>query len=102
MTTEPKESEIQKAILEYLKLKGYFCWRNNSGAFKTERGGFYRMGIKGAPDIFLIKEGRFIGLEVKTRLGTLSEAQEAFKVALEAAGGTYLIVRSLDDVTPIL
>jgi len=34
------EAAIQAAILDYLRLKGRFFWRNNSGAFKTERGGF--------------------------------------------------------------
>jgi len=95
-----KESDIQKAILEYLKLKSHFCWRNNSGAFKTERGGFYRMGTPGAPDIFLVKRpvGTFVGIEVKTLKGVLSEPQRAFSRELEAHGGIYLVARSVDDV----
>jgi hypothetical protein len=35
-----KEAAIQTAILDNLRLEGRFFWRNESGAFKTERGGF--------------------------------------------------------------
>jgi hypothetical protein len=60
-----KETEIQAAILAYLRLKGHFFWRSNSGAFKTERGGFYRVGTPGAPDI-IGSSMKFVGLEVKS------------------------------------
>ena len=49
-----------------LRLKGRFFWRNNSGAFKTERGGFYRIGTPGAPDIIGCFHGKFVALELKT------------------------------------
>ena len=32
------ESDTQRAILDYLTLRKHFCWRNNSGAFKTVNG----------------------------------------------------------------
>jgi hypothetical protein len=61
-----KETAIQAAIIDYPRLKGRFFWRNNSGAFKTERDGFYRVGTPGAPDVIGCFQGRFIGLEVKS------------------------------------
>jgi hypothetical protein len=79
-----KETEIQAAILEYLRLKGHCFWRNNSGAFRTERGGFYRVGTPGAPDINGCVDGKFVGLEVKTAKGKLSDEQEAFARSLRA------------------
>jgi hypothetical protein len=96
-----KETEIQAAILDYLRLKGRFFWRNNSGAFKTERGGFYRVGLAGSPDIIGCVDGKFIGLEVKTEKGKLSEHQEQFADALRAQGGLYFTVRSIDDVVEL-
>ena len=93
-----REAEIQAAILDYLRLKGRFFWRNNSGAFKTERGGFYRVGTPGAPDIIGCVDGTFFGLEVKTPKAKLSDAQQAFAHLLRAHGGRYETVRSLDDV----
>lgn len=97
-TYSVKETEIQAAILDYLRLKGHFFWRNNSGAFKTERGGFYRVGTPGAPDIIGCVNGKFVGLEVKTTKGRLSDDQEAFAHLLRGVGGQYHVVRSIDDV----
>ena len=93
-----RETEIQGAILNYLRLKGRFFWRNNSGAFKTERGGLDRVGTPGAPDIIGCVDGKFVGLEVETAKGKLSDEQEAFAHALRAFGGKYHVVRSIDDV----
>ena len=93
-----REAELQSAILHYLRLKGHFFWRNNSGAFKTERGGFYRVGTAGAPDIIGCVEGKFVGLEVKTGTGKLNDMQQEFCRALQAVGGCYHVVRSIDDV----
>ena len=54
--------------------------------------------LKGVPDIIVIKDGRFIGIEVKTDKGRLSEHQLDFKWRCERHGGTYLVARSIDDV----
>ncbi len=93
-----KEADIQAAILDYLRLRGRFFWRNNSGAFKTERGGFYRVGMPGGPDLIGCVDGKFVGMEVKTEKGRLSDAQEAFAASLRAEGGAYHVVRSIDEV----
>ena len=92
------EADTQRAILDYLALKKRFCWRNNSGAFKTDRGGFYRMGTPGAPDIICVIEGQFVDIEVKDEKGKLNPNQVAFKERLEAAGGKYMVARSVTDV----
>lgn len=92
------EIATQKAILDYLQLKRHFCWRNNSGAFKTERGSFYRVGTPGAPDIICCIAGQFVDLEVKSETGGQSATQKHFEKSLAAAGGRYHIVRCLDDV----
>ena len=92
------KADTQRAILDYLALKKHFCWRNNGGAFKTDRGGFYRVGTPGAPDIICVIEGQFVGIEVKDEKGKLNPNQVAFKERLEAAGGKYVVARSVDDV----
>ena len=83
-----ERGDTQRAILDYLALKKRFCWRNNSGAFKTDRGGFYRMETPGAPDIICAIEGQFVGIEVKGEQGKRNRNQVAFKEQLEAAGGS--------------
>ena len=97
----PKESEIQKAILEWLAWKHVFHWRNNSGAMLSEYKGktrFMRFGKVGSPDIFAMKDGTCYGIEVKRPGGSQSEAQQEFQGEFEAAGGIYILAFSIDDV----
>lgn len=97
------ESQIQKAILDYLGYqRGIYFFRAGSGAVKTDTGRYFKTGKKGLPDIVVCKDGKFIGLEVKTPKGRVSEAQEQAKADIELAGGSYFIVRSIDDVINIL
>ncbi len=58
----PKESEIQKAILDYLTLRRVFHYRNNSGAFVDSNKHFYRFGALASPDIICIVKGQYVGL----------------------------------------
>lgn len=96
-----KEADIQRTIIEYLKYKRLFWWRNNSGALKTEHGGFIRFGATGSPDIFIVKDGKIYGLEVKAEKGKQSDNQLLFQQGFEKAGGLYFVVRSLKDVADI-
>ncbi len=83
------EKAIVNSIMRYLKtLEGCF-------AFK-EHGGFY--GTAGIPDIICSYKGRFIAFEVKTEKGRATELQEATIKKINKAGGTALIVRSVQDV----
>jgi hypothetical protein len=93
-----KESEIQKQILDYLALKRIFHYRQNSGAFDNGKGGFYRFGVLGAPDIICVIKGQYVGIEVKAPKGKQSDHQKGFQQALEAAGGRYVLAYSLEDV----
>lgn len=92
------EKDTQRAILDYLALRGICHYRQNSGAYRTEHGGFVRFGSKGAPDIVCVIQGRYIGIEVKDIKGRLNENQQAFKESLEGAGGIYLVARDIDLV----
>lgn len=92
------EKETQAAILGYLEARRIFHYRQNSGAYKTQAGGFVRYGSPGAPDIVCVFNGGYIGIEVKDKKGKMNENQEAFAKALTDAGGVYLVARSIDDV----
>ena len=76
------EKDTQKSVLDFLRLKGIFHFRQNSGAFKTERGGFYRMGKSGAPDIVAVVNicyiGVYVALEIKDISGKLNDNQIKF------------------------
>ena len=54
--------------------------------------------MKGLHDIIIIKQGQFVGLEMK-RPGTYqSPEQKAFERELMDVGGQYAAARSIDDV----
>lgn len=95
---KPKESEIQRAILDYLELRGIFHYRNNSGAFKRDDGHFYRFGAKGSPDIVCVVNGQYVGIEVKAPGGKQSEHQKEFQRRLKEAGGRYILAFTVDDL----
>ena len=88
-----KESAIVKNILKYLKtLPECFAWK--------EHGGLY--GTAGIPDIIACVGGKFYGFEVKTERGKTTSLQEATITKINAAGGTAVVVRSVEDVKKIL
>lgn len=94
------EKEIQLAICNYLEYKRYFFWRQNTTPI-WEKDRFRSMpkySMNGVPDIILIKDGIFWGLEVKQPKGKQSENQKIFEYKTKKAGGKYNIVTSLDDI----
>jgi hypothetical protein len=98
-----KESDVQRAILDYLALRRIFHYRNNSGAFAipasaTHQRRFFRAGVVGAPDIVCVIDGQYVGIEVKAPKGRQSEHQKEFQRQLESAGGRYILAHSMDDV----
>lgn len=96
------EKDIQKQILDYLKIKRVFHWRNNVGAGKLQGGRFVQFGVAGAPDVFAIKHGVCYGLEVKRPGKKQSPLQKEFGDKMTEAGAKYMVVTSLDDVMAVL
>ena len=88
-----KESDTVKAIMKFLKtVPRCFAWK--------EHGGMY--GTAGIPDIIACIDGKFYGFEVKTDVGKPTKLQEATIRKINRAGGTAVIVRSVDDVKSTL
>ena len=83
-----QETDLKKLIKDYLDIKGFFHWYNLQGL------GAY----KGAPDMFAIRNGQVFALEIKKKEGVLSKFQERFKENYEGKGGTYVVVRGLEDL----
>jgi Holliday junction resolvase len=83
------EKDIVKAIMNYLRTVPR-CF-----AFKVH-GGMY--GTAGIPDIIACVDGRYFAFEVKTAAGRATALQEATIRKILAAGGTALVVRSVDEV----
>ena len=94
------ETQLVKACLELLNYKKIMAWRNNTGAFRTERGGFYRMGLLGSGDIFavMLPNGTLLAIECKVGRGVQSPSQCKFQATLEANKGIYWLIRSVDEL----
>lgn len=98
------EKDIQKAICEYLAYKKHFFWRQNTMPVVKPDGSFRAMpkySTRGVPDIIVIKDGKFIGLEVKQPKGKLGESQVEFFRRCTLAGGEYYVVTSVDEVIKV-
>jgi len=105
-----KETEIQRAILDYLMYKGILCWRNQSIPVPIRRGreivGLRRADphTVGQPDIMALVRpknalyGVLVGIEVKGAKGRLSPEQEAWRDKIVKAGGVWILARSIEDV----
>ena len=101
MTT--KENQVEKSIGQWLQVYKFFFWKTTSNGFfdtKTKR---FRKHVSpfvknGAPDFIVVHQGYFIGIEVKSPVGRMSESQKEFMHDLRKAGGIYILARSIDDV----
>ena len=70
----------------------------NSGAFRIGKR-FVRFGWKGCPDVLgQLKDGRLLGVEVKTAKGKLRPEQTVFLERIRCAGGVAFMARDCRDV----
>lgn len=102
------EDAIQKAIVGFLSAvlpNGYRCFAIPNGARRTASGRPANAvpGLTpGVPDLAIVG-GRFVWfVEVKSKRGVVSEAQEAFHAWCAANGTPYCVARSVDDVRAAL
>lgn len=107
LPTKTKESSIQTAIEKYLQLlenTGRIVYvKNNSGAFMSPRGHFFRFGKAGSPDFFVFaKNGSCFHLEVKNEKGKQSDLQKEYQARIEKLNHKYFVVRDITDVETIL
>ncbi len=98
-----KESDVQKQILDYLKLKRVLCFKHrNVGIFKKATNQYIPLafGERGISDILgCLPDGRFLAIEVKNgKDGKPTEDQLEFLKQVMKRGGIGFIARSLDDV----
>lgn len=87
---QPKitESDIQAAIKEYLQWHGWMVVKIHQSL------GSY----KGIADLYALKDGVHVWIEVKMPKGRLSEHQEKFRQDVISHGGAYIVARSIEDV----
>jgi hypothetical protein len=102
------ESEVQKACLEWLVMKGIPAWRqSNHGVYNQATGKYFFHGLRGVADILGIipphlsekRAGAFLAVEVKRGSGgKLSDDQEKFLDMIAANGGIACCVHSVEEL----
>lgn len=98
------EEALQRAITDYLdaSLPSSAWWcaiPNGGGRSKAEAGILKATGVKaGAPDLIIVWDGIFFGIELKAPSGRLSDNQKAACDMIVRAGGFYTVIRSLDEL----
>lgn len=97
-----KESQIQKQILDYLRLRGCLVFKHrNVGIWKQKTNSYIPLsyGEKGISDIIgLTNKGRFLALEVKRKGNKPTQEQLDFIARVKQKKGIGAVVYSLDDV----
>jgi hypothetical protein len=107
---EPSEADILRAIMALLKHHPRVaqCWRQNSGTFaERNRDGSTRYiranTARGMSDIMgVLKDGRTLAIEVKSRTGRMRPGQEEFLATIRLAGGVAGVCRSVEDAVALL
>lgn len=101
------EKHIEKAILEFLRVKGIFCWKQNTVGVYDAAKGIYRAPmspfiIKGVADILAVqpKTGRLIAIECKMpeRRNNLTQYQTEFLKNINESGGIAFVATGVSDV----
>lgn len=104
---KPLEKEIQSLLLQYLKLHGVLCWRQNQGAMSGEYHGKRRFlrfaSMPGISDILaVLPGGTFLAVEVKREGNKPTPEQTAFLDRVRLSGGVAGVCRSLADLEQLL
>jgi hypothetical protein len=98
---------LVREALQELALRGYTAWPNQTGAMKTDSGGFLKFGKVGSADIFCIlpiqvgdkKLGIHAEFEAKTGTGRQSKNQKLHQeFVVERNGGIYILFRSVPEL----
>lgn len=87
-----KEKTIENAIKKYLASKGAYFVKHHATKFSKV----------GVPDILCCWRGKFVGIEVKSPIGKLTDLQVYNLEHIKSSGGISIIARSLNDVEEVL
>lgn len=96
------ENNVLQAVGEYLTRKKHYFFRvNNIPVWQKDHfRAMPKYSKKGVPDFILIKDGWFIGLEVKDK-AYQSKDQKEFEKWCKEAGAEYHVIRKLEDLKEV-
>ena len=96
------ERDLQRTILDYLRLHRILAVRINNGAVKLGKRFVRFTDTKGVADILGCINGQFFAIECKSQRGEQSRWQTEFQHQVEASGGMYCVARDVGDVERML
>lgn len=107
MTARMTEAQLHKAVAELLPkiLSSVSTWTTfpAGGGGKARGAQLKARGLRaGWPDIQILADGYFIGLELKAQRGSVSDEQKACHDAIESCGGSVHVCRSIEEVRAVL
>lgn len=96
------EKQIENEILDFLRVIGIFCWKNQSVGIFDPKKKIYRKShnvhhVRGVSDILGLIQGRFLAIEVKSAIGKLTPDQRVFIAKVNHEGGIAFVARSVDQ-----
>jgi hypothetical protein len=92
MTKTQPETHIRKQITDALRWDGWYVMYNFQGVGS----------VRGVADLYCLKEGRSVWLEVKTPTGRQSDDQRRWEAAIRTQGGEYRVARRIEDVADLM
>lgn len=98
------ETNLVRAALQYLELKGVLAWRNNAGMVMAGHKGRgfrpFRLGLTGSADILGVMppNGRILAAEAKSPTGVPSTQQRVYLNRIKELGGVAVVFRDLDTL----
>jgi len=87
-------SEIQKDVIDYMRKNGYLVWKNHNIGVHGRTIGY----LKGLPDIFAIKHGRFFAIEIKGESDTIRPEQKKWLKKMTQYGAVAFAANSKQEV----
>ena len=88
------EADIQRQIIEFLKLRGGIVFRMNAGRGRQNQ----HLCPVGTPDLLAVLPHATFWVEVKDMKGKVTDEQEAMHKRLRDCGHNVIIARSIDDI----
>jgi hypothetical protein len=93
------EKDVQVSITQYLTLIGIYHWKQNNTGIKKDNGSWIPSNLPGVSDILgILKDGRFLAIEVKRPGGKATPAQLEFIENININGGVAFVADNVDVV----
>lgn len=81
-----KESHLQTKVMRYLHSQGLYARK------------IHDTYLSGFPDVICVIKGKAVFFELKSDKGKLSKIQEVEMEKIEKAGGSFFVIRTMDEL----